>query len=233
MSPNWRELWAWLQVELPARMEDERGLATLLAGLLLLLISWVAGQMHKRRQVTAILDAVDDTTFGRLIPHVRTGAWGFAVALEPAPEPFRRLSVSYRALSILDLLDWGAFFVRRERPRLQFSGFLAAAPEAEILWVDGRPPLSLLGTMPGTGPWIHQRLEITQAEYAIRGANPGALRHAFADLHARFHTTLALLTVQRERSPEVRLVVEGRIDPRALSPLLTSLRAIGRAALRD
>lgn len=222
MDVRWADIVDWVN--------DERGWATFVAAVVLLLIAWTYAQIAKRRQVARLLAAVDDTTVGRYLPHVRTGAWGFAVTVAPPPEPFREFHVSFRARHPLDFVDWPALWARRERPRLQLAGTLPRVPEAELLWVRGRPPLTLVGTQPGRGPWVQQRLATTRAEYATRGANTAALRHAFADLHARFYAKLELVTVQRDHAPHVRLVFEGRVDPRDLSPLLASLRGIGRAA---
>ena len=225
MKLDWVDLTSW--------RVDESGWAALVALLLLLVIAWSTAQIRKRSQVKAMLSALHDTTFGRCVPHVRTGAWGFAVAIEPAPEPFRELSVSLRVTSLWDPLDWVAWTVRGERTRLQFAGTLAPPPPTELLWVRNRPPLTVRGVAAGRGPWVIQRLDITQTEYAMRGANPTAMRHAFADLHARFYTHLALVTVQKDRAPHVRLVAEGRLDPRMLSPLVASVRGLGRVALLD
>ncbi len=218
--------------ELLATINDARGWATLAAILLLALIAWTSAQIQKRREVARLLAALDDTTVGRCVPHVRGGAWGFAVGVKPPPEPLRELNVSFHTRHWLDPLDWFAL-LRRERPRLQLAATLPRVPEAELLWVRGRPPLSLVGAQPGRGPWVHQRLDTTRAEYATRGADTAALRHAFADLHARFYADLELVAVQRDRVPHIRLVLEGRIDPRLLSPLVASLRGIGRAAALD
>jgi hypothetical protein len=59
------------------------------------------------------------------------------------------------------------------------------------------------------------------------------MRHVFIDLMARFGMSLTLVSVQREQKPDVRVVVEGPFDPAAISPLITSMRALGRAAQLD
>src|SRR5690606_27965310 len=86
-------------------LQAERGVATMIAAAALILLAWAAAYRYKRRQVDLTLEAVRDAVFGRCVPRVRTGAWGFAVAVEPPPEPFTEFFVNYQAFSWLDLGD--------------------------------------------------------------------------------------------------------------------------------
>ncbi len=206
-------------------------MATGVAVLLLLAIAWTAGQVAKRRRVQAVLQAVDAATVGRITPRSRTDAGGFAVAIIPPPEPFREFSVSYRCLSILDPVD----VVRRLRGqvvRLQVAGNLPDAPAAELVWARGLPPGHVLGNAPGRGQWVFHQLDFTGAEYGTRGSDVAAMRHVFREMYSRFGPGLKQISLQRERRPMLRLVMEGSADLRDISPLITSARALGRAAQR-
>lgn len=205
--------------------------ATAVAALLLLALAWAAGQLHKRRQVAAMLAAVQDATFGRCVPRSRTGAWGFAVSVQPPPEPLREFNISYHALSIVDPVDWLRWGLLRQRRQFLVGARLLDAPTAEVVWQRGTPPTRALGRRPGRAPWVFQRFDFSGAEYATRGVNVGALRHALQEMVTRFEPRLRLVLVQRERQPEVQVQLVGKLDVRDVSPLLVVVRGLGRAAL--
>lgn len=226
MTPWADNLLVWLQAE--------RGVATAVALGVLLLLGWVTAYRSKRRQVEQIFETVRDAVFGHCEPRVRTGAWGFAVAVEPPPEPFNEFLVNYQAFSWLDLGDMARRLLRgRGKKRLQLAGSLTNGPTTELVWMRGQPPVRALGKRPGSREWVQQRLDIPRTEYALRGNNLGSMRHVFVDLMARFGTSLSLVSVQREQKPDVRMVIEGPLDPASISPLITSVRALGRAAQLD
>ncbi len=155
---------------------------------LLLAFAWFAGWQQKRRRTQAMLAAVNDATFGRCVPRSRTGAWGFAVCVEPAPERFREFNISYQPLSIFDPIDLIRIWFRRRRATFLISGLMTDAPTSEIIWVRGQPPARALGTNPGRTPWVQSRLDFTGAEYATRGANVGAVKHVLQDMYAALYT---------------------------------------------
>jgi hypothetical protein len=210
---------------------DAQVRATAVTALLLLALGWTAGQLHKRRQVAAMLAAVQDATFGRCVPRSRTGAWGFAVRLQPAPEPFREFNISYHALSIVDPIDLVRWMVGRQRRQLLIGARLQDAPTAELVWARKMPPTRALGRQPGRAPWVYQRLDFAGAEYATRGANVGALRHTLQEMVTRYEPGLRLVVVQRERQPEVQVQIMGKLDVSEVSPLLAAVRGLGKAAL--
>lgn len=219
------QLWSWL-AEAPI---------ALLAGaaLLILALGWLAGRLQKKRRTQRILIAVNDATFGRCISRSRSGAWGFAVGIEPPPEYFREFNISYQPLSIFDPFDFLRLCFGRRRTRLLISGVLTAAPTAELIWARGQPPARALGVKPGRAPWVHSRLDFAGAEYATRGTNVGAIKHILQDMYARFSPALVWVSVQREQRPQMQLIAQGKVDPRDLSPLITSSRALGRAAMLE
>ena len=219
------DLWKWL-TEVPIA-------AAAVALLLILALAWYAGWLQKRRRTHAMLIAVNDASFGRAIPRSRTGAWGFAAAIEPPPERFREFNISYQPVSIFDPFDLVRGWFGARQSRLLISGLLTSAPTAEMIWLRGQPPGRALGTNPGRAPWVHARLDFAGAEYATRGTNVGAIKHVLQDMVARFTPALVSISVQRERRPQMQLVVAGKIEPRDVSPLITSARALGRAALLE
>jgi hypothetical protein len=235
---NLSELWAeisqsnWWQQLMEMRAGANVAVVGAIGALLLLLI-WFGGWQQKRTRTRAMLAAVSDATFGRCIPRSRSGAWGFAVGVEPPPDRFGEFNISYQPLSIFDPIDLLRFWFGGRRTTFRIAGVLNDAPTAEITWVRGQPPARSLGMNPGRAPWVQGRLDFAGAEYATRGANVGAIKHVFQDMYARFTPALLSISVQRERRPQLRVVVEGRIDARDISPLITSARALGRAAILD
>ena len=227
---GWAEdVWVWLTNGLVVGPVAAIGVIVALV----LALTWYAGWLQKRQRTLAMLNAVNDTTFGRCVPRSRTGAWGFAVAIEPAPEPFREFNISYQPVSILDPFDLARMLFGKRQTSLQIAGMLIHEPVAEIVWVRGQPPARALGVKPGRAPWVHARLDFAGTEYATRGTNVGALRHVLQDMYARFTPALVWVTVQRERRPQLRVVVKGKIEAQNVSPLIASVRALGRASMRE
>jgi hypothetical protein len=219
------EWWNWVL--------DARVVVTLATVALLLALAWFTGWQQKRRRTQAMLVAVNDATFGRCLPRSRTGAWGFAVGIEPAPERFREFNISYQPVSIFDPLDLLRMWFRGRRTTFFISGVLIDAPTAEVIWVRGQPPTRALGINPGRVPWVQGRLDFAGAEYATRGANVGAIKHLLQDMVARFTPILMSISIQRERRPQMQMVVEGKIETRDVSPLITYARSLGRAAMLE
>lgn len=228
------ELWdAVNQGEWRDWLVEFRIAAIVVAVALLLALAWLVGWLQKRRRTQAMLIAVNDATFGRCMPRSQTGAWGFAVAVEPPPERFREFNISYQPMSIFDPIDLLRYWFGRRRTNFQIAAVLLDVPTSELIWVRGQPPARALGTNPGRAPWVQSRLDFAHTEYATRGANVGAMKHVFQDMVARFTPILQLITLQRERRPQLRVVAEGRIEARDVSPLITSARALGRAAMLE
>lgn len=218
--------------DLLVQLDEGRGwlLAAVLG--LAVILCWAGGRQRKQVRAAAMMAALEGSTRGRVTPYRGPDARGFVVTVSPAPDPFREFSVSYRAVSILDPVDLVRRLAGGGPAQLQVWAILPAPPSAEIVWARGRPPGRALGRRPGHGLWVHHRLELSGSEYATRGANTNALRHAFVDLHARFGSLLQRVIIQREGGPQVELVAAGTgLDPGDLPALLAGLRAAGRAAL--
>lgn len=230
LSEVWVELsqsewWKWLF--------EARVAAVVATVVLLLALAWLAGWQQKRRRTHAMLVAVNDATFGRCLPRSRTGAWGFAVGIEPAPERFREFNISYQPVSIFDPVDLLRIWFRGRRTTFFVSGVLIDAPTAEVIWVRGQPPTRALGMNPGRAPWVQGRLDFAGSEYATRGTNVGAIKHLLQDMVARFTPILMSISIRRERRPQLQMVVEGKIEARDVSPLITTARGLGRAAMME
>jgi hypothetical protein len=222
--PQWLPAW-----------QQTTGLSTwalaALSVLLLCLASGCVGWLRKRRRGRVILTALRASSRGTLEFRRGPGAWGFVAAVTPAPDPFREFSVSFRAMSILDPLDCLRRLTGAPPSRLHIWAILQRTPEAELVWARARIPERALGRGPGHMLWEIHRLDLGGAEYATRGLNAGALRHAFMDLYARFSAVLQRVIVQREGAPQFEVVVAGNaLEAGEVSALLTSIRAIGRAA---
>lgn len=201
------------------------------AWLLLVLASWLVGWLRKRRRGQAILAALRAGSRGTIEFRRGPGAWGFVAAVTPAPDPFREFSVSFRAMSIFDPVDCLRRLAGAPPSRLHIWAILQRTPEAELVWERGQLPARALGRGPGRTLWEIHRLSLGGAEYATRGLNAGALRHAFTDLHARFHAGLQRVVVQREGAPQFEVVMAGSaLEVHEVSALLTTIRALGRAA---
>jgi hypothetical protein len=207
--------------------------ASVIAVVLIFALAFFAGRLQKRGRTTAMLAAVSDSTFGRYVARSRTGAWGFAVTIEPPPERFREFNISYQPVSIFDPLDLARMWLGGRRARLQISGIFQDAPTAEIIWVRGQPPARALGVNPGRAPWIYSQLDFARSEYATRGTNVGTVKYVLQDMVARFTPALVWVSVQRDQRPHMRMVAEGRIGVGDVSPLIAAARALGRAAMLE
>ena len=68
----------------------------------------------------------------------------------------------------------------------------------------------------------------------MRGANTGAIEHVFLDLQTRFRPFLFKISVQADTDPECTVILRlARFNLQELPALVTSLRGLGRAALRS
>ncbi|MDI9548067.1 MAG: hypothetical protein QM346_10775 [Chloroflexota bacterium] len=183
----------------------------------LLLLSWALVRCLRRRRLAALYAALADSVASRLVLRGKLGARGFAADYEPAPAPFRSLSVR---------VDSGG-----RRGVLVFAGTLPSAPLSEIIWVRNTPPLNALGANPGAGVWTSRRLDVAAVEYATRGDNPSAISYEFQDLLTRLGPSLLRVSVQQDRTPH--LEVHARITALTgdeIGPLVRAVRSLARAA---
>jgi hypothetical protein len=118
--------------------------------------------------------------------------------------------------------------------RLIFVAKLPARPAAELLWQEGQAPGRALAQRDRSHLWVLRRLDVVDAEYAVRGANTGAIEHVFLDLQTRFRPFLVRIGVQADADPECTVILRlARFELRDLPAFVTSLRGLGRASQRD
>ena len=161
-------------------------------------------------------------------------AGGFVGSLQPAPEPFLHFVADYRAAQTLDLAGQLLNPVTHHAERLVFVAKLPSRPAAELIWQEGQAPGRALAQRDRSHLWVLRRLDVVNAEYAVRGANTGAIEHVFLDLQTRFRPFLVRISVQADADPECTVVLRlARFNLQELPALVTSLRGLGRAALRN
>ncbi len=228
---NWesaRELPAWL-INWVAQPQGRWALWALGAALVWLMAA-TGERILRRRQAVALFQALADSVASPLHVRGQLRAQGFQADFQPAPHPFRSLSVAAATRSRLMPSGWLAG--RGRGHRLVFSATLIGPPAAEIIWVRNTPPLAALGSSPGRTLWTVRRLDFVPAEFATRGANPNAVCHEFQILQTRFAPGLLRLAVRGEQTPQLTLEVSlSAIDAEEIGPLMQALRALGRASL--
>ena len=208
-------------------------LATVIALSLLLLIGWVAATVQTTRRSRALVAALSESSRGRVVLRRGLGAGGFSAAIEPPPEPFLQFTIDYRAASNLNIIALVLRPFTRGGDRLLLAGKLPTHAAAEIFWRRGGVPYHALARRARTTLWVQKRLDVIDAEFAVRGINTGAIEHVFVDLQARFGALLYQVSVQADDDPELRvLLATTRLEMHDVPALVTSLRALGRAALR-
>lgn len=209
-------------------------LTTLVALVLLLVIAAIAGRVQTARRSRELMAAINAGQRGRIKPSRGPSAAGFSGALEPAPEPFVLLSFEYRAAAPYDLFGQLLSPFTHHAELLVLSGRLPVRPRAELVWQQGLIPARAMAHRERSKLWVQRRLDVVNAEYAVRGPNTGAIEHVFFDLQTRFRPFLVATTVQAEVDPELAIVLRlSRFNLGDMPALITSVRELGRAALRD
>jgi len=178
---------------------------------------WLGARLVRKRRIQALYAALGDSVSSRLMLRGKLSADGFVADFEPAPAPFRSLTVRVGPSSGQRVL---AFF-----------GALPQPPTSEIMWVRGTPPLNALGAHPGAGVWAIRSLDVAATQFATRGENVGAVCHEFHELATRFGPALLRIAVQRDHTPH--LLVEAVVASLAvdeIGPLGRAVRSLARAA---
>lgn len=200
---------------------DDRWLIAAAAAVAVCIFAWAARHWQRRRRAAAFLAALAESVAGKVTPTRGPNARGFVARTQPAPPPFARFTVEYRRTGGLG----------RREGSLVIQADLAHAPPAELVWRRGVLPAQALGGKPGAGVWQPARLDFAQVEFAVRGADTHALRHAFADLQKRFGPLLDALIVRGDAEAHVEMRVRTRqLERRDLPALVAQAQAIGRAA---
>ena len=218
-------------MSLPATVDTNLSLVSTLCVAAILLLSWLAARLQKLRRAQALYRALNDSSHAQLVAHRRDRAGSFLVQMIPAPQPFAEFGARYQASSWLDPLDWARWLLRHGGGGLQFRGNLLMPPHAELLWTRGRLPSRALGVGPSRGLWVQHSLDFINAWYATRGANPAAIRHAFADMQTRFGAIVSVVSIQGDQVPQLEVAVDTRrLNSEDIPALVTTICALARAA---
>lgn len=206
-------------------------LGALALGILLVAV-WIIIAVYYRRQGYAIGASLNDSARGNVVYDRVPGPRGFFAHVEPAPDPFWRLSIAYHATP--NPIEWMGRRLSKRQSRLVIQGQIKERPRAELIWTRGRIPSRALSRAGSSSLWVQRRLDFLAYEYATRGINTGAVVHAFTDLQTRFGPLLEKVTIQADTNPELEIVVRTtglRLED--IPALITTIRAVGRAALQQ
>lgn len=219
---------------MPDILNNQFVLTSLLALVLLLLLALVAARRQAGLRGHSILHMLRESTRGQVSLLRGPDAGGFVGSVQPPPEPFLHFVVDYRTAPAYDLAGQLLNPITHHVERLIFVAKLPARPAAEIVWQEGQIPARALAQRERSSLWVRRRLDFINAEYAVRGANTGAIEHVFLDLQTRFRPFLVKISVQADADPECTVVLRlARFNLQELPALVTSLRGLGRAALRN
>ncbi len=209
-------------------------LTSIVALLLLLVLAVVAARVQARRRSQVLLGLLNESARGQVVLLRGPDAGGFVGAIQPPPEPFLHFVVDYRFAQTYDLVGQLLNPLTHHAERLLFVAKLPVRPAAELIWQAGQSPGRALGQRERSQLWVLRRLDFINVQYAVRGANTGAIEHVFLDLQTRFRPFLVKISVQGDADPECTVVLQlARFNLQELPALITSLRAVGRAALRN
>jgi len=195
----------------------------------ILLLLWILTAIYNVRRGWALLSKLQESTRGQVLIERAPGYQGFFVLLSPPPEPFRRVAITF--LTGANPLIWPWRLLRSQLPRLVIQASMVDRPQAELIWERGRIPAKALSRRGNASLWVQRRLDFLGYEYATRGINPSGLIHNFNDLQTRFGSQLYKVTVQADIVPEIEVgLYTAGLNPEELPPLITTIRATGRAA---
>jgi len=215
----------WFEVQ-----SNEYWLLSALAFGMLLLVLWIIAAIYYRQRGYAVGAAINDSARGNVVFDRPPQPRGFFAHVEPAPDPFWRLSIAYHTTP--NPVEWLARWLVGRQARLVIQGQIKDRPRAELFWVRGKIPHRALSRTGNPTLWVQRRLDFLAYEYATRGVNTGAIVHAFIDLQSRFGPLLDKVTIQADSNPELEIVVRtANLDLQEIPALITTIRAVGRAAL--
>lgn len=219
---------------MPDLLDNRFVLTSLVALALLLVLALLAARVQARRRAESVLSALRQSVRGSVTLLRGPDAGGFVASIQPSPEPFLHFVADYRAAPAYDLAGQLLNPLTHQAERLIFVARLPARPSAEIIWQEGQIPARALAQRQRSQLWVQRRLNFVNAEYAVRGTNTGAIEHVFLDLQTRFRPFLFKISVQADADPECTVILRlARFNLQEVPALVTSLRGLGRAALRS
>lgn len=224
---EWNEWWGRFTAEMHPLWA-----AALLCAAVYVLANAVAWRAAMRR-TRDVRRALADSTRSVLQTTGRAWTGRLMAQFIPAPDPFRTLSCEFTigTTSPARFLVW-PLLLRRQR--LAFYGTLAMQPRAEVVWVKSQPPDRALGRTPGSALWHVRRLDYLHEEYAVCGANTGAIEHAIDNLQRRLGAFSRQVQVTRgaQRHFTLRLDAAG-LNSEELPALVAEMCLLARAALHS
>lgn len=218
---------AWIE-----RTSNEDWLLGTLVLIVLLVALWIVLAIYYSQRGHAIGAALNDSARGHVIYERTPHPHGFFAQIEPAPEPFWRLSVAYHTTP--NPLEWVGRRLPQRQARLVIQGQIKDRPRAELFWMRGRIPSRALSRTSNPSLWVQRRLDFLAYEYATRGVSTNAIVRAFTDLQTRFGPQLEKVALQADTNPELEIVVRTTgLNLQEIPALITTIRALGRAALHQ
>lgn len=212
-------------------LAHQAGLLLLTFSVLLLVVLWVSTAIYNSRRGRSLVNMLQTSTRGQVLIERAPGPDGFFVQLKPAPEPFDRVALTFHTAA--NPLSWPWRLFLRRPPRLIIQATLMERPQSELIWERGHIPAKALSRRGNATLWVQRQLDFLRYEYATRGVNPSGLIHHFTDLQTRFGPQLYKILVQGDTVPEIEIGLRtAALNPEDLPPLITTIRALGRAAIR-
>jgi hypothetical protein len=223
--------------------------ATMIGVGILLLASWVAGNVQMLRRSRQFLTYLDDSTAADATIERPISSGGFETKLCPAPEPFDFCFVRYQTRAKFNPLAWLLQLIAPSPERLEIRAMLPSSPGSELVWIRGQLPATALGLHPSRDLWTLHRLDTVDAAYATRGDATNAVQHVFAELQNRYGPFLVYIVVRADvaytettqaeimngrAQPHVTVALStARLDPAQTPILIALIRSLGQAARID
>lgn len=206
---------------------------TLILLLVLLGGGWLATTVQSRRHNQGMTEHFATGLRSRMVLAQTVSSRGFVAHLVPPPEPFHQIEVRCRTVAAIDPIGLFFYWVRGQDDHLTVRGQLRERPVAELLWERGRIPERALTGRAHTTLWQRRYSELLASEYAVRGADTGAIEHVFVDLQARFGGLLRRVSLVADREEwQLEVVLKSSELRTADTPaLMITLCSLARAAL--
>ncbi|MFN8446462.1 MAG: hypothetical protein U0175_37070 [Caldilineaceae bacterium] len=212
---------------------DQQSLITAISILLLLLIGVLSIiiQNHRRNQI--LLQALNESSRSKVTLQPGGSSRYKLAVFVSAPSPFRTLHAELGQPTPVSFLFGWLERGDRRAGHLCLRGNLSERPSEELVWTHGLPPGRAIARSPDSALWELRRLDLVEGDFAVRGINTNALEHAFFELQARFGAFLQHVLVQADAEYEVEIdLLAGRLNAEDIPALITTVRSLGRAALR-
>ncbi len=115
---------------MPDLLSQQFLIATVVALALLMLILVVALRRRQSRRSATLVGALRDSTRHQVVPRRGPNAGGFAGRIEPAPDPFLELTITYGRAPDNGVLGWLGTFLLPHTDRLVFAAAAASTTQS-------------------------------------------------------------------------------------------------------